>query len=124
MVCLSFVYRPKENVSRTDITDDDQKAYAFAPTYLDGSTNFHRHIISGVVFFYSNKIQSVFVDYAITDMGCFDDYSDAAPHSKKNEGNGITNFLLHVAQCIIFNQTKKLQQHLLTRLGWIHYNQV
>ena len=29
--------------------DDDQKACAFAPTYVDGYTAFHRHIISVVV---------------------------------------------------------------------------
>ena len=39
-------------------------------------------------------------------MGCFDDYSDAAPNAKTTRGTGITNFLLHVSQCIIFNQTK------------------
>ena len=35
-----------------------------------------------------------------------DDYSDAAPHAKTMRGNVITTFLLHVAQCITFNQTK------------------
>ena len=44
LVCLYFIYRPK-NTSRTDITDDDQKPYAFAPTYGDGSTAFHCHMI-------------------------------------------------------------------------------
>ena len=37
-------------------------------------------------------------------MGCFDDYSDAAPRAKTMRGNGITTFLLHVAQCITFHQ--------------------
>ena len=46
------------------------------------------------------------VDYAVTEMGCFGDYSDTVPHAKTMRGNGITNFLLHVSQCIIFNQTK------------------
>ena len=50
LVCLYFVYRPKKNASRRDITDDYQKAYAFAPTYGDGSTSFHCHMISVVVF--------------------------------------------------------------------------
>ena len=54
MVCLHFVYRPKKNASRTDITNDDQKDYAFAPTYGDEYTAFHRHMIS-VVFFTSKK---------------------------------------------------------------------
>ena len=46
------------------------------------------------------------VGYAVIDMGCFDDYLDAAPHAKTIRVNGITNFLLHFAQCITFNQTK------------------
>ena len=36
-------------------------------------------------------------------MGCFDDYSDAAPRAKTMRGNGINNFLLSVAHCITFN---------------------
>ena len=46
------------------------------------------------------------VDYSVTEMGCFDDYLDAAPHIKAMRLNGITTFLLHVAQCITFRQTK------------------
>ena len=42
--------------------------------------------------------------YSVTDMGCFDDYSDAAPRAKTMRGNGITAFLLHVAQFITFRQ--------------------
>ena len=38
-------------------------------------------------------------------MGCFDDYLDAALRAKTMGGNVITTFLLHVAQCITFNQT-------------------
>ena len=44
------------------------------------------------------------VDYAVIDMGFFDDYSCAAPRAKTIRGNGITNFLLHVSQCITFTQ--------------------
>ena len=55
------------------------------------------------------------VDYAVTDMGCFDDYSDADPLAKNMRGNSITIFLLHVTQCITFHQIFFLQQHLLTR---------
>ena len=44
------------------------------------------------------------VGYAVTDMGCFDDYLDAASRAKNMRGNGITIFLLHVAQCITFRQ--------------------
>ena len=63
-------------------------------------------MISVVVFSYSNTIQSILVNYAVTEMGCFDDYSDTAPHAKTIRWNSITNFILHVAQCIIVNQAK------------------
>ena len=52
LVSLYFDYKPKENAFRTDIMNDDQTAYTFAPTYGDVSTAFHRHMISVVVFFY------------------------------------------------------------------------
>ena len=78
--------------------------YALAPTYADGSTAFNCHIISVVFFSSSNKLQSMLVDYAVTDMGCFDDSLDAAPHAKTMRGGGNNNFLLYVAPCIIFNQ--------------------
>ena len=45
LVLFYFVYRPKENAPRTDITNDDKKVYAFVPTYGDGSTAFNHHII-------------------------------------------------------------------------------
>ena len=41
------------------------------------------------------------VDNADTEMGCFDDYLDAAPRAKTMRG-----FLLHVDQCITFCKTK------------------
>ena len=106
MVSLYFVYRNNKNAYRTDITNDDKNAYVFTPTYGDGYTVFHRHMISAVLFFYLNKHKIMLVDYTVTETGCFDDYLDAAPHAKKMRGNGITNFILHVAQCITFNQTK------------------
>ena len=46
------------------------------------------------------------VCYEVTTTGCFYDYSGAAPRAKTMRGGGITTFILHVAQCIIFNQTK------------------
>ena len=115
MVCLYFVYRPNKNASRTDITNDDQNAYTFAPTYGDESTAYHRHMISVVVFFYSNTLKSMLVDYAVTEMGCFDDYLDAAPRAKTMRGNGITIFLLQVALCITFNQTKFVTAKLIAK---------
>ena len=45
------------------------------------------------------------VDCAVTEMGCFDDYSDANPRAKTMRGSGMTTFLLNVAQCITFHQT-------------------
>ena len=53
------------------------------------------------------------VEYADTEMGFLDDYSDADPNHKINRRNSITTFLLHVAQCIIFNQKIVLKQYLL-----------
>ena len=70
---LIFLNKLKKNTSRTDITNDDQKSYAFVPTYGDGSTDFHRQMISVVVFFYSNTPQNILVDYAVTEMVCFGD---------------------------------------------------
>ena len=55
------------------------------------------------------------VDYAVTDMGCFDDYSDAAPPAKKMRGDSITTFLLHFAQCITFNETKFVIETLISK---------
>ena len=115
LVLLYFVYGPNKNISRTDLTNDDQNDYAFAPTYGDGSTAFRRHIISVVVFFYSNTLQIILVDYTVTYIGCFDDNLYTAPLAKTMRVNGITNFILYVARCITFNQKKLLQQHLLLR---------
>ena len=78
------------------------------------STSFQRHMISVVVFSSSNKLQSIFVDYAVTDMGCFGEYSDAAPHYKTMRGYGITIFLLHVAKCITFSQTNIVTETLIS----------
>ena len=63
-------------------------------------------MISVVVFLYSNKFKSMFVDYKVTEMVCFDGYLDADPRSKTMRGNGITKFILHVSQCINFRQIK------------------
>ena len=62
-------------------------------------------MISVAAFSYSETLESMLVDYAATEMGSLDDYSDAAPKGKSIRENGITTFLLHFAQCIIFNQT-------------------
>ena len=75
--------------------NDVQKAYEFASTYGDEFTAFHCHMISVVVFFYSNTLQIMLVDYAVTDMGCFDDYSYTERHAKTMRGYGITKFFFN-----------------------------
>ena len=62
--------------------NDDKNAYTFATTYGYTSTNFHHHMVPVVVFFYSNTLKIMLVDYAGTDMGCFGEYSDDAPRAK------------------------------------------
>ena len=62
-------------------------------------------MISVVVFYYSETLESMLVEYAATEMGFLDDYSDADPNHKSIRRNGITTFLFHVAPCIIFNLT-------------------
>ena len=51
LIYLYYVYKTKKNVSITDITNYDEMAYKYVPTYGDESTNYHRHIISVVVCF-------------------------------------------------------------------------
>ena len=48
-------------------------------------------------------------------MGFFDDYLDAAPRDKTMRGNGITTFILHVAQCITFRQTNIVTSTLIAK---------
>ena len=105
MVYLYYVYKPNKKASRTDITNYDEMAYKNVPRHGDESTGYHHHMISAVVFFYSNTLKSMLMDYAVTEMFCFDDYSDAAPRAKNMRGNDITTFLLHVSKCLTFHQT-------------------
>ena len=72
-------------------------------------------MISVVVFSYSETLESMLVDYAVTEMSSLDDDSNSAPQGKSMRGNGITTFLLHVAQCIILNKKIALKKHLLPR---------
>ena len=55
-------------------------------------------MISVVVFYYSETLKSMLVEYSSTEMGFLDYYSDADPNHKRIRGNGITTFLFHVAQ--------------------------
>ena len=52
---------------------------------------------------YSESLENMLVDYAVTEMVSLDDYLDAAPQGKIMRGNGITTFIFHFAKCIIFN---------------------
>ena len=72
-------------------------------------------MISFVVFFYSNTLKSVLVDYAVKEMGYFGDYLDAAPRAKTMRVNGIITFILHIFQCITFHQTKFVTATLITK---------
>ena len=110
-----YLYKPQTNASRTKNTDDDEQAYSFFPFCGGESTGFHLHMISVVVFSYSETLESMLVDYSVTEMGSLDDYSDADPQGKSMRGNSITTFILHVSQCITFHQKILLQQHLFPR---------
>ena len=46
--------------------NDDEQACKFCPLYGGESTGFHRHMISVVVFSYSETLESMLVDYAYT----------------------------------------------------------
>ena len=50
-------------------------------------------------------------------MGFLDYYSDADPNHKSIRGNGITTFLFHVAQCIIFNLTNHVKTILIANVS-------
>ena len=98
MVSLYYIYKPKTNASRTKNTNDDEQAYNFYTLYGGESTGFHRHMISVVVFSYSETLESMLVDYAATEMGSFGYYLDADSKGKSMRGDGITTFLLHVVR--------------------------
>ena len=106
---LYYVYKPKTDTPRTKHTDDDENSYKFGPLYGGESTGFHQHMISVVVFSYSETLKSMLVEYAATEMGFLDDYYDADPNHKSIRVNGITTFLFHVAQCIILNLTNRVK---------------
>ena len=111
LVSFYYVYKPKTNTSRTKDMNDYEKAYKFGPLYGGESTGFHSHMIPVVVFSYSETLESMLVECADTEMGFLDDYLYADPNHKSIRGNGITTFILHVAQCIIFNQTNRVKKY-------------
>ena len=115
LVYLYYFYKPKKNASKTDITKYDEKAYKYVPTYGDESTGYYRHMISVVVFSYSNTLKSMLMDYKDKKMGCFDDYSNATPRAKTLRRNGITTFILHITHVSLSSKQILLQHHLLPR---------
>ena len=48
-------------------------------------------------------------------MGSLDDYSDDSSQGKIMGGNGISTFIFHVAQCIIFNHTNCFKTTLIAK---------
>ena len=105
VVSLYYVYKPKTDTPVTKTTEDDVNAYKLGPKYGGESTGLHWHMISVVVFSYSETLKTMLIEYEAIEMGFLDDYSDADPNHKSIRGNGITTFLFHVGQCIIFNLT-------------------
>ena len=57
------------------------------------------------------------IKYTATEMGFLDDYSDADPNHKIIRGNGITTFIFHVAQCIIFCLTDYVKTILIANVS-------
>ena len=57
------------------------------------------------------------IEYADTEMGFLDYYSDADPNHKSIRGNGITTFLFHVAQFITFNLTNQVKTILIANVS-------
>ena len=74
-------------------------------------------MISVVVFSYSETLKSMLIEYAAIEMGFLDDYSDADPNHKIIRENGITTFIFHVAQCIIFNLTTQVKTILIANVS-------
>ena len=74
-------------------------------------------MISVVVFSYSETLKSMLIEYAATEMGFLDDYSDADPNQKSIRVNGITTFLFCVAQCIVFNLTNQVKKILIANVS-------
>ena len=80
LVSLYYVYKAKTNTPRTNITNEDENAYKYGPLYGGESTDFHRCMISVVVFAYSESLKSMLVEYVSTKIGFLDDYSDTDPN--------------------------------------------
>ena len=93
VVSLYYVYKPKTDTPITKNMEDDENAYKLGPKYGGESTGLHWHMISVVVFSYSETLKSMLNEYAATEMGFLDYYFDADPNHKSIRGNGITTFI-------------------------------
>ena len=74
-------------------------------------------MISVIVFSYSETLKSMLIEYAASEMGFLDYYSDADPNHKSIRVNGITTFLFHVSQCIISNLTNHVKTILIANVS-------
>ena len=93
------------------------------PTYGDESTGYHCHMISVVMFFYSNTLKIILMDNAVTDMGCFDDYLDTDPHAKQLGEMVLLHFFCTFPNVSLSMKQILLQKHLLPRYPWSHFIQ-
>ena len=57
LVALYYVYKPKTDTPRTKNTEDDENAYKFGLKYGGEYTGLHQHMISVVVFSYSETLK-------------------------------------------------------------------
>ena len=87
VVSLYYVNKPKTDTPRTNKKKDDENAYKLGPKYGGESTGLYRHMISVVVFSYSETLKSVLIEYAATEMGVLDYYYDADPSHKSIRGS-------------------------------------
>ena len=117
VVSLYYDYKPKTDTPRTKNTEEDENDFKIGPKYGGESTGLHRHMISVVVFSYSETLKCMLIVYAATEMGFLDDYSDADPNHKSIRGNGINTYLFHVAQCNIFNLTTQVKKILIANVS-------
>ena len=82
VVSLYYIYKQKTDTPRTKNTEDDENAYKLGTKYGGESTGFHLHMISVVVFSYSENLKSMLIKYTATEMGFLDNYSGADPNHK------------------------------------------
>ena len=65
------------------------------------------------VFYYSQTLKSMLIEYAAKEMGFLHDYYDADPNHRIIRVNGSPTYIFHVAQCIIFCRTNYVKKILI-----------